>query len=164
MKKFVFQSFLLLILIAGGMWFFGSSQKGNVNLPFLPPRSTLSQLQINDKILTVEIADTSSKRNKGLGGRSSLGENEGMLFIFQKPDKYPFWMKGLTFPLDFVWIRGDKVVDLLENVQPPASGQADSSLSIYSSKEEMDKVLEVLAGTIQKLNIKVGDTIKLTQP
>lgn len=146
------------------MWYFSASQKGNVDVPFLPPKTTFSELQINDKILKVEIADTSSKRNKGLGGRSSLGENEGMLFVFEKPDKYPFWMKGLSFPLDFVWIMDLKVVDVLENVVPPTSGQPDSSLPIYSAKENINKVLEVPAGTIQKLNIKVGDTIKLTQP
>ena len=70
-------------------------------------------------------------------------------------------MKGLSFPLDFIWIREDKVVDLLHRVQPPTPGQPDESLPIYQSEEEVDKVLEVPAGTIQGLNIKVGDTVKI---
>ncbi len=88
-----------------------------------------------------------------------MASDEGMLFVFPKLDKYPFWMKGLTYPLDFIWIRGDKIVDLLPNIQPPAPGQTDTSLPIYQSKEDIDKVLEVAAGTVQRLNIKVGDTI-----
>lgn len=86
-----------------------------------------------------------------------------MLFIFPKEDKYPFWMKGVSFPLDFIWIKGDQVVDLLENVSPPRVNQKDIDLPIYVPKESIDRILEVNAGTIARLNIKVGDTIKITE-
>lgn len=119
------------------------------------------QLEVNGAKLKVEIADTQAKRSKGLGGRQNLAQDEGMLFIFPKSDKYPFWMKGLTYPLDFVWIKEDKVVDVLPNIPSPAVGQADASLPIYESRESVDKVLEAPAGTIQRLNVKVGDTIKI---
>lgn len=154
---------MLLLLIGGALFFFSPTGKGNINLPFLPQPAKFSKLEINGTVLKVEVADTTSKRNKGLGGRSSLPENEGMLFVFDKPDKTPFWMKGLSFPLDFVWIKENKVVDVLANVPPPTKGEPDASLPIYAPKEEVDQVLEVQAGTIQRLNIKAGDTIKLTQ-
>ena len=64
--------------------------------------------------------------------------------------------------MDFVWIRDSKIIDILENVQPPSSGQPDSALPIYTAKEEVDKVLELSAGTAQKLNIKIGDEVKIT--
>lgn len=132
-------------------------------MPFLPQQPNFSNLKINETTLKVEIADTASKRSKGLGGRVSMPENEGMLFVFDREGKYPFWMKGLNFPLDFVFIAGDKVVDILENAPPPSGGQQDSSLPIYASKEDADKVLEVNAGVVQKLNIKIGDTVSLVQ-
>ena len=96
-----------------------------------------------------------------MGGRESLASDSGMLFVFDRVDKHVFWMKGLSFALDFVWIKDDKVVDVSENIPPPESGQTDESLPIYTSKVEFNKVLEVNAGTVKKLNIKVGDTIKL---
>lgn len=160
MKKFAFQAVLLLLII-GGAFFFFSSGTQIANLPFIPQGPRYKQLQIHDAKFKAEVADTQAKRNKGLGGKQSLASDEGMLFVFSTPDKYPFWMKGLSFPLDFIWIRGDKVVDLLPNIQPPAAGQSDASLPIYQPKEDADKVLEVNAGTIQKLNIQVGDTIKI---
>ncbi|MBI2337725.1 DUF192 domain-containing protein [Candidatus Daviesbacteria bacterium] len=160
MKKFIFQA-ILLLLVSGVAIFLFRAGPDISSLPFMPEKPVIRQLQINTVTLKVEVADTKDKRSKGLGGKERLAVDEGMLFIFPQPGEYPFWMKGLTFPLDFVWIRGDKVVDLTPNVQPPTSGQSDQSLPIYQSKESVDKVLEVNAGTIQRLDIKVGNTIKI---
>ena len=63
--------------------------------------------------------------------------------------------------MDFVWIRENKVVDVLQNIPPPQPEQTDESLPIYSSNEPADKVLEVLAGTAKRLNIKAGDLVKI---
>ncbi len=141
--------------------FFYKQNPTLTGLPFVPEQSVVKELQINNAKLKVEIADTQGKRTKGLGGRESLASEGGMLFIFPKPEKHPFWMKGLTFALDFIWIRGDTVVDIFPNIQPPVPNQSDESLPIYQSKEEVDKVLEVNGGTVQRLNIKVGDTVKI---
>lgn len=161
MKKFIIQVVLLILITGVGVFLF--SPKGSkINLPFVPQQPIFSNLEISGAVLKVELADTAAKRAKGLSGRQGLKESEGMLFVFEKADKHPFWMKGISFPLDFVWINGSKVVDILQNIQPPNPGQQDASLSIYSSKVETDKVLEVAAGTVEKLDIKVGDVIKLT--
>lgn len=159
MKKFIIQFVLLILAIAVALFLYQQNPT-LTNLPFLPERPVSKQLQINGANLKVEVADTQKKRSRGLGGRESLASDEGMLFIFPKPDKHPFWMKGLTFPLDFIWIRGEKIVDLTQNIPPPPSGQTDESLPIYSSKEDVDKVLEVNGGTTQRLNIKVGDRVE----
>ena len=50
--------------------------------------------------IKVELAITPEARAQGLSGRPSLSENEGVLFVFDKPDKYSFWMKNMNFPLD----------------------------------------------------------------
>lgn len=160
MKKFLIQSILLLVVIAGALYLY-QSKTSLPNLPFLPEAPATKEIQIGSAILKVEIADTQTKRNKGLGGRQSIASDEGMLFLFPKIDKYPFWMKGLNFPLDFIWIRGERVVDVVENVEPPKPGDSDTSLTIYQSKVDVDKVLEVPAGTIQKLNIRIGDTVNI---
>lgn len=164
MKKFIAQGVLLIIVIGVGIYFYsptGGSRK--LNIPFLPQPTKISTLQINDTTFKVEIADTPTKRNKGLGGKTGLGETEGMLFIFDNKDQHPFWMKGLLFSLDLVWISDNKIVDFTQNLIPPATGQSDSSLPIYSSKEPADKVLELNGGSVIKFNIKIGDTISLTQ-
>lgn len=163
MKKFVIQSILLILVIGLALVFVNPArQNQNIELPFFPQRAKFMSLQINEKVIKVEVADTAAIRKKGLGDRQSLVEQDGMLFIFDRVERYPFWMKGLSFPLDFVWIRGDKIIDILENISPPTSGQKDSELPIYSAKEPIDKVLEVNAGTVKRLDIKIGDTVKQT--
>lgn len=164
MKKFVIQIILLIGVIGFSLVFFNpTSQSPKLDLPFLPQPAVIKQLQINDAKFKVEIADTQAKRSQGLGGRNPLKEDEGMLFIFPNPVKTPFWMKGLTFPLDFIFIKDDKVIDIIKNAPPPALGQVDESLPIYQPKTEVDKVLEVNAGTVERLGIKVGDNIKISE-
>ena len=162
MKKFLVQ-FVLLTLAIGISLFFFSPTNGqkNFQIPFLPQKTTLATLEVGSNKFKVEVADTETKRKKGLSNREFLPEDQGILFIFERADKYPFWMKGLKFPLDFIWINGDKVVDILPNVSPPSPGQPDESLTIYQPRVEIDQVLEINGGTAEKLGIKFGDSVKL---
>ncbi len=160
MKKFVIQSILLFVVIGGALYFFSPIKSNRkIELPFLPQSSTLVNIQINNVFIKAEVADNPSKRSKGLSDRESLASDSGMLFLFNKSDRYNFWMKGVKIPLDFIWILGDKVVDLTLNASPPVLGEVDSALTIYSPKTEIDKILEVNAGFISANNIKVGDTV-----
>lgn len=162
MKKFIVQFVFLIIITGVALVFFTPTGGGkNFEIPFLPQKATLHSLEIGGNKLKVEVADTQSRRSKGLGGRQSLPQGQGMLFIFDHLDKYPFWMKGLSFPLDFIWIKGSEVVDILPDVPPPVSGMPDSSLPIYQPRVEVDKVLEVNAQTVGKSGIKIGDKIKI---
>ena len=67
-------------------------------------------------------------------------------------------MRGMMFPLDFVWINGDKVVDLSSNIAPPSAGQRPV---IISPDQPANLVLEVNAGVIERLGITVGATVKI---
>lgn len=164
MKKFAVQVIGLLILTTAALYFYNpTGQNGNViPLPFTPQKAALKQLEINGQKIKIEIADTKEKRNKGLGGRDALKDDEGMLFIFDDLKKHSFWMKGLSFPLDFIWIRDNTVVDIILNAKPPIAGQKDADLPIYLPKEDVNKVLEVTAGGVERLGIKIGDMITVT--
>lgn len=111
--------------------------------------------------LDVEIADTNEKRNKGLGYRASLATNSGMLFIHTPTKKYTYWMKGMQFPIDIIWILNDKIVDILPNVPPPIEGQTDETLERYSSTVDINRVLETNAGFVITHDIQAGDRIVL---
>ena len=129
-----------------------------------------STLTVGNHTFLVEIADTDELREKGLSRRESLGENEGMLFIFPTKSLPGFWMKNMNFPLDFLWISDDKIVDITENVQPsdgggtsnvPAEsdGGADANLKSYFPEKPVNMVLEINGGLVQKLGIREGDTV-----
>lgn len=163
MKKFAFQFISLLIIVFGALYFINPNTKTGFVLPGSKPDNSKKVVNINNSKINIEIADTQDKRTKGLGGRDSLATDSGMLFIFPKADKYSFWMKGLKFPLDIIWINGDRIVDTLINVKPPESGQKDETLSVFQPVSPVDKVLEVNAGMVDKLQVRVGDKIVVSE-
>lgn len=118
-------------------------------------------MRIGPACLTaVEKAVTADQQATGLGNRASLANYAGMLFPFNPPQKPSFWMKGMQFPLDFIWILDGKVVELTEHVAAPGQGLQNIQLLTYVPKEDVDNVLEVNAGFVEYYKIKVGDEIK----
>ncbi|MDP3949016.1 MAG: DUF192 domain-containing protein [bacterium] len=117
---------------------------------------------MGNQTFEVGIVDNALTRAQGLSGRPSLGENEGLLFVFSSPGNYGFWMKGMNFPIDIVWIKNDRVIGFSENLQPEPSKNI-FNFSIYYPPGETDKVLEINAGAVKKYNLQVGDKINLKQ-
>lgn len=121
------------------------------------PSST--SVNISGAAFRVEVANTAEKRSKGLSGRDSLEENAGMLFVFDKPDKYQFWMKNTKIALDIVWIsENKKIVDFYQNAQPEPN-IPDSQLKKYAPSQEALYVLEINANSIEKYQIQIGDKV-----
>ena len=118
-----------------------------------------STVIIGNTEIKVELADTQSARIKGLSGREALGNNEGMLFVFPEKSVQKFWMKEMKFPIDIIWIDGERIAGIVYGAEPETGDQ----LTIYSSPEPVDKVLEVNAGTASAKGIRVGDVISLNK-
>lgn len=97
------------------------------------------------------MADSDQERQQGLAGIDQLLENEGMLFVFDQPGRYAFWMKGMKFPLDFVWIKDDQVIEITEKV-----GLEQMEIR---PKQAVDKVLEVNSGFVGRQKLKIGDKV-----
>ncbi len=119
------------------------------------PLST--RIKLHNQIFLVDVAVTEQEKRRGLGYRDSLPPDRGMLFVYNQKGQYDFWMKGMRFPLDFMWIDGKNVVDITTNV-PVATSE---SLPQYRPKVPVDKILELNAGTVEKYGIAIGDTIEI---
>lgn len=148
MKKQTFLFGVLALIIFLGIMIISVQQDS--------PDKEKPHLVVNGHRIFVEIADSDLKRSQGLSGRNSLPENEGMLFVYDQLGLYSFWMKGMKFNLDFVFIKGQKVVDLVEDVPFPQSGEKPQ---IIGSSTEFDKVLEINQGMIEKLGLEIGNEI-----
>lgn len=145
---------IFLLAAAGTVFFFRKSPTKTAGL---------QTFTVNGKTLRVEVMDTEQERNKGLSDRENLPSDTGMLFVFPTPGVHAFWMKDMRFPLDFVWVRDGKIVDLTEQVSPPSPGTPDDKLLIYEPKEPIDAVLEVNAGVVNNLGITEGMQVSWKQ-
>lgn len=114
---------------------------------------------INKNILRVEVVNSNNSIIQGLSGRPEIG-SDGMLFIFKQIYTPTFWMKEMRFDLDFVWIRNNVVVDLTTRVPAPQPGTPLIFLDRYSPQKAVNMVLEIPAGTVEKLQFKIGDKVR----
>jgi uncharacterized membrane protein (UPF0127 family) len=100
--------------------------------------------------LRVEVADEPAEWERGLMGRASLGEDEGMLFVFPSDVGYPFWMQNTPLPLSIAFIAADgRMVDL-QDMEP-------LSTDLHFPAANYRYALEVNRGYFVRHGLAVGD-------
>ena len=123
--------------------------------------STGPMVRVEELVFPVELADSPDKRIRGLSGRASLDARTGMLFIFEKPERFRFWMREMEIPLDIVWIGSNcEVVDVSEDVPFPAPQTPLDELPRYSPESRAKFVLEINAGEAADLGLGIGDKVE----
>jgi uncharacterized protein len=110
----------------------------------------------------VELARTEAERAKGLGGHDPLGPEDGMLFVFAQAAPHAFWMKGMTFPLDIMWIEDGQVVHLEHDLPPSGPEETDATRPVFVPQAPARYVLEVNAGFAEAHGIGVGSPVELS--
>jgi len=115
---------------------------------------------IGDARIATEIARDFATKARGLGGRDSLAWDHGMLFPYERPDFLAFWMKGMRFPIDIVWIRHGHIVDIAHRV--PFDPQGGPGPTVRP-RELADAVLEVPAGYAQAHGWRPGDRVEVRE-
>lgn len=111
---------------------------------------------IADAGLLADIADTQEKKSVGLGVRESMDEGEAMLFLFDEEGRHSFWMHGMKFPIDIIWLDSDKkVVHIEHSLQPCTPLDCPS----YLPNEDAMYVLETVAGFSERHGITEGTTV-----
>ena len=104
------------------------------------------------KRISVEIADTPTRRALGLMDRKILSENSGMLFKFPHKDYLNFWMKKTYIPLDIAFIDDNGEILQIEAMSPLCT-------KAISAKYPCRYALEVNRGWFDKNDIGIGDKI-----
>ena len=106
-----------------------------------------------------EIVDTPETLERGLMFRTSLGPNEGMLFVFEQAGFYPFWMKNTLIPLDIIWIDEQwRIVSIAESVPPCRADPCPT----YPPAGNARYVVEVVAGFARTHGVARGDRLTVT--
>ena len=101
----------------------------------------------------VELAATLEARRQGLMHRADLAKDQGMLFDFEYEQPVSMWMKNTPLSLDMLFIAQSGRILRIERETTPFS------LRSIPSGRPVRGVLEILGGTAEELNIRVGDHV-----
>ncbi|MEA2522991.1 MAG: uncharacterized protein QOF33_4009 [Thermomicrobiales bacterium] len=129
----------------------------------LPWTSQTATVDVGGVEIGAEVADTGSLHQRGLGYRDGLAPGTGMLFVYGEPGYRSFWMKGMRFCLDIIWIESGQIVGAARSVCPVADA-SDADLPRYRSPEAVSYVLEMPAGWMAENDVNVGAPVKIRLP
>jgi len=167
MKQIIF--ILTLVILLSGC---GVKKEDQLGITLLGDKTNIKELEkeseieiveikIRDKVITAEVAKTPQQRVQGLSNKAGLGENEGLLFIFNQRVTPVFWMKEMLFSIDIIWIDGNEIMGFSENLPIPAD--TNGEIKRVQSKNYIDRVLEVNAGFVAQNGLKIGDIIEIIE-
>ncbi|OUL23221.1 DUF192 domain-containing protein [Nostoc sp. 106C] len=125
-----------------------AGQKLPISAEAIVPNGTKVQL---------EVAQTPKQQEIGLMYRTSLPDNQGMLFKFPSAQPVRFWMKNTLIPLDIVFMQNG-VVKYIQTSTPPCTKEPCPT---YGPSTLIDTVIELRSGRATELKLKVGDSIKI---
>lgn len=112
------------------------------------------QVCFKNNCFEVKLADNIKKREQGLMFVRELGSGQGTLFVFEREEIYPFWMKNTIISLDIIWLDQErKIVFIKENAQPCVDDFCPNIVPDGAAKY----VLEINNGQAKEFNLEIGD-------
>ncbi len=125
-----------------------------VTLPFVFYKPAGTVLHVAGTAYQLTIASTPTARQAGLGGRPTMSQTSGMLFVFGKPAVECFWMKDMQFPLDIIWVNPAKQVVHLERQVAP-----NTYPKTFCPSTPAKYVIELRAGETAKQHVVIGQKL-----
>lgn len=102
----------------------------------------------------VELALADEEKTRGLMFRTEMAANEGMLFDFGRDAPVAMWMQNTILSLDMIFIRSNGTVARVAERTTPFSTDT------IPSREPVRFVLEVPAGTAERIGLQRGDRVR----
>ncbi len=148
--KSLFIAIFVFVVIA----FVGLVFKNLSNLRQGKPILFNTEVKVGNVLFMAGVATTNEEIMRGLSGTKALKENQAMLFVFDREDKWGIWMKDMNFSIDIVWINKDrKVSHIREEISP------DTYPQIFYPPDMVLYVLELPSGAVERAGIKIGDLL-----
>ncbi len=114
----------------------------------------IKRVYFKNTLIKAETVNSKERIEQGLAGRKELADGRGMLFMMPEEDYSRFWMKGMQFPIDIIWIEKNQVIGCEKNISPKDD-------RIFTSPEKAGIVLEVPAGFCDQYNVQTNDAVKM---
>ena len=123
---------------------------------------------IGEETYKLEVAASEKSRTKGLMHREKIDDDGGMIFIYKRARVRSFWMKNCLIDIDLMYLdsRG-RIVSMHRMKKAPPRGQNETifdyerRLKRYPSGRSAQFIIELKPGSINRLELKVGQTIEL---
>ncbi len=111
------------------------------------------------KRIVAEVMIRPEDMARGMMYRERMEPDRGMLFLHERPGRYPYWMHNVKIPLDIVWLDGSRRVVEISSNTPPCLERAESCKA-YGGREVSAAVLELAGGEAAKLGIAEGAVLQ----
>lgn len=126
----------------------------------------VARVKIAGQSYFLEVAATDAVRYKGLGGRTFIEEDGGMIFVFRMPQTLTFVMRDCPIAIDIIFLDGSGRVIALHEMkaeEPRKEGETEDAynkrLVLYPSRFAAQFAVELKEGSIRKLGVKEGDLL-----
>jgi hypothetical protein len=130
--------------------------------------ATSTQVTIGGELFTLELMLDKSSRANGMMRRTDIAKNGGMLFVFPDSIRRSFWMKNCLIDLDIIFLDSRGTITTLYEMPIEApQGEQESHLSYearlshYYSNGPSRFAIELRAGSIKRLKLRVNEQIPL---
>jgi uncharacterized protein len=154
---------------------FGSMGSAGFSGSGSAPQRALDRARVtfaDGTVVALEIADTEAKRQRGLMFRETLDEREGMIFVFERPGFYPFWMQNCRIALDILWLdERFMVASMAESVPPcrlpgcePPCASPECPTFAPAPGTSATYVVELAAGFAKRHAVKTGQILSVELP
>lgn len=126
--------------------------------PALPtraqPKLQTIKLWLGSEEMITELALTTEQQMTGMMFRTSMGENEGMLFVFGGPHRASFWMANTKLPLSAAYIDPEGQILEIHALQPGDTNE------VKASSDRIQYVLETPQGWFDRHNVRTGAVVR----
>ena len=126
---------------------------------------------IAGKTFELELVFDTNTRTTGLMNKTSIPDNGGMLFVFPDATIRSFWMKNCFVAIDLLFLDSRGTITALHEMPiEPAQGvdesdwSYDGRLAHYWSNSPSRYAIELSAGSIKQLKLRINDRVELDLP
>ena len=163
-KILIFVTFALIVILGCSHSSTASAQHRYRDPSLYEPQVLPSvEAKLNGHSLKIMLARSDFEKAKGLMFYRELASDTGMLFVYNYSHKMSFWMMNTRIPLDLIFFSEDLTVSEYIKNMVPGYGKRSDTLPQYDSKFPARYALELNAGSVEELDIKIGDKLEIPQ-
>lgn len=122
-----------------------------------PPKTLAHrfEIRVGGKPVQMQLAVLEAEMARGLMERRDLGRDEGMLFVYARPQRMSFWMRNTPTPLDIGFFNRHGMLEEIYAMHP------FDETSVQSRSTLLSLALEMNQGWFRENGVKPGAQLDL---